>query len=175
MKFKIRPIQQDDFKKSHEFQCRYLDEENYGAFLKRVKENPDLYFGAFDGDKLIGICYGHPSKNVKSAMNLQGIAVNHNKTYLRKGIGSKLMRKFEKTAKEKGKKRISLGSSDDRKVEKFYLKHRYKPFELVAKGQNHKELERIKVDDYEAGRLKQKELRKKHNPKEVIFIFEKSI
>ena len=77
--------------------------------------------------------------------------------------------------KRKGYNQIGLGSADDLKVEHFYLKNGFQPFELVAKGENHEEYERVTINDYESGKVRQQALRKKHNAKEVIFIFEKLI
>lgn len=177
MNIKIRQIREEDYKKAHQFQCEYLDEESFEDFIERIEANPDLYFIALDNEELVGICYGHPSDKVKDAINLQGIAVNLDETkgYARKGIGSKLMIAFEKTVKQKGFDKIDVGSADDLKVEKFYLKNDFKPYQLVAKGPNHEEFERVNINDYDSGKKKQEELRKKHKPKEVIFIFEKSI
>lgn len=173
----IRPIKQKDYKKVHKFQSEYLDKESFKDFVKRVKANPDLYLVAFDGNFLVGICYGHPSDRVGGAVDLQGIAVSLDETkgYARKGIGSKLIEKFAEVAKKKGFRKIGVGSSDDSKVESFYLKNGFRPFELVAKGEDHKEFERVKIKDYKSGKIKQKALRKKHKSKEVIFIFQKPI
>ena len=57
---------------------------------------------------------------------------------------------------------ISLGSADDPKVEAFYYKNGYRPIEIVAKDKAgyEKELEK---------------LRRRHNPQEAIFIFEKRL
>jgi GNAT superfamily N-acetyltransferase len=177
MNIVIRQIGEADYKKAHQFQCEYLDEESFEDFVKRVEANPDLYLIALDNKELIGICYGHPSDKVKDAINLQGIAVNldETKNYARKGIGSKLMREFENVVKMNGFHKIDVGSADDLKVEKFYLKNGFQPYQLVAKGPSHEEFERANINDYDSGKKKQEELRKKYKPKEVIFIFEKSI
>ena len=103
-------------------------------------------------------------------MNLDG-----RKDYARRGIGSKLISHFEEAVKRKGNDQMGVGSADDLKVEHFYLKNGFKPCELVAKGANHEEYERVTINDYESGKLQQQTLRKKHNAKEVIFIFEKLI
>lgn len=168
---------EEDYKKAHQFQCEYLDKESFEDFIRRVEANPDLYLISLDNEELVGICYGHPSDKVKDAVNLQGIAVNLDemKGYARKGIGSKLMRAFEKAVKQKGFHKIDVGSADDLKVEKFYVKNGFKPYQLVAKGPNYEEFERVNINDYDSGKKKQEELRKRHKPKEVIFIFEKSI
>lgn len=173
----IRALKEKDYRRVHKFQSEYLDQESFKDFIKRVRANPHLYLVAFEGNSLVGLCYGHPSDRVKSAVNLQGIAINLDETkgYARKGIGSKLIEKFAEVAKKKGFKKIGVGSSNDLKAENFYLKNGFKPYELVAKGKSHKELERVKIKDYKSGKITQGKLRKKHKSKEVIFIFGKII
>src|SRR5690606_12250743 len=126
-------------------------------------------------EELVGICYGQPS--VESTILLQGIAVNldESKGYARKGIGSALISKFENIALLKGYKKIGVGAADDSKVENFYLKNGFNPYELVAKGLHHEEYERVMISNYEYGKKTQMELRRKYQPHEVIFIFEKII
>ena len=176
MKIAIRPIKQSDFKKVHKFQCQYVDEESYEDFLKRFNANPDLYIGAFKEEELVGICYGHPSKKVKSSINLQGIAVDLDKRGIaRKGIGSRLINHFGNISKSKGFSKLTVGSADDPKVENFYIKNGFYPVGLAAKGKNHEEYERVKINDFKTGKIKQEELRKKHNPHEVIFFFDKEV
>ncbi|MBS4218594.1 hypothetical protein KHA96_09745 [Bacillus sp. FJAT-49711] len=82
---------------------------------------------------------------------------------------------MKKTIRYLGGKKINLGSADDLKVEKFYVENGFEPYELVAKNANHEEFERVKISDYMIGKKVQEELRLKHNPDEVIFIFEKQI
>lgn len=175
MDIKIRQVREDDYEKVHQFQCKYSDKEPFEDFVERVKANPDLYLIALDNEELVGICYGRPFDGAKDNMELQGIAVDEEKGYAGKGIGSRMLREFEKTVKNRGFHKISVGSADDPKVEKFYLKNGFKPCQLVAKGPNHEELERLNINNYDSGKKKQEELRKKHEPKEVIFIFEKPI
>lgn len=45
--------------------------------------------------------------------------------------------------------------------------------ELVVKGSKLEEIERVRVNDYESGILRREELRRKYNPREVIFVLEK--
>lgn len=173
----IDVIKEGDYKRVYEFQCEYLDQESYGEFHQRIQANPDLYLGAFIEGDLAGICYGDPSERDKSCINLQGIAVSLDETkgYARKGIGSRLLKSFEEAVKQKGYKKIGVGSADDKKVESFYLKNGFLPIELVAKGQEAEEYERVKVIDYESGLHKKQDLYEKYQPFELIFIFEKNI
>jgi GNAT superfamily N-acetyltransferase len=173
----IRTIRSEDYPSAFAFQNEYLDRESYTDFIQRVEQNPDLYLAAFDEDELIGVCFGHPSKKIVAAITLQGIAVSLDvkKDYARKGIGSGLLKAFEAAVKVKGYPRIDLGAADDPKVESFYLKNEYEPYELVVYDWNYHERERVPVNGYEAGLILKKELRAKYNPKEVIFIFHKNI
>ncbi|MBS4200975.1 GNAT family N-acetyltransferase [Bacillus sp. FJAT-49732] len=177
MNIEIQTIKKENYEIAHDFQCEYLDDESFQDFSFRVECNPDLYLIAMNEQELAGVCYGHPSNRDEQAIQLQGIAVNleEEKGYARKGIGSKLIADFEKTAKRLGYKKLDLGSADDVKVEKFYLKNGFQPSELVAKNSNHEEYERVKIDDYETGKKVQEQLRMKYNPDEVIFIFQKQM
>jgi predicted N-acetyltransferase YhbS len=177
MEIELRTIMRDDYEKTYAFQCEYLDVEHFPDFVRRVENNPDLYFVAMDGNEIIGVCYGSPSKKDESVVHLQGIAVNLDraKGYARVGIGSTMVHAFESGVKKRGYKVISLGSADDPKAEAFYLKNGFKPIELVAKNLHSEELDRVPVDDYESGNARREDLRRKHNPREVIFIFEKYV
>jgi len=70
---------------------------------------------------------------------------------------------------------ISLGSADDPKVEAFYYKNGYRPIEIVAKDKAGNELERVKIDQKAGYEKEREELRRRHNPQEAIFIFEKRL
>ncbi len=175
MNIKIKPLSKKYYHEALSFQSEYLDKENFASFVKRIEQNPDLYLVALDQDNLIGVCYGRPSEKIEGAVILQGIAVNLDQTkgYARKGIGSNLIFEFEKITKNKGFSKVDVVSADDRKVEHFYLKNNYLPYELVALDSHHNEISRKKVTDYESGKRLQSELRNKHQAKEVIFIFQK--
>lgn len=177
MEKEIRLIEESDYEKAYTFQCEYLDRENFEDFMQRVKSDPDLYFVTVDGSELVGICYGSPSKRNDSVINLNGIAVNLDvtKKYARVGLGTNMMRIFETAVKKRSYYIIGVGSADDPKVEAFYLKNEFKPTELVVKGSNLEEIERVRVDDYESGILRREELRRKYNPREVIFVLEKDL
>lgn len=173
----ISKIKPNNYKGVYNFQCEYLDKESYGDFIKRVEANPDLYLVAYDENELVGVCYSEPFSKEENYISLQGIVVNLDKEkgYARRGIGSRLIESLEKIVIKKGYNKIGLGSADDKRVESFYLKNGFHPVELVAKGQDGKELERVKVSDYNSGLIKKQELYQKHKPWEVIFIFEKRV
>jgi methylase of polypeptide subunit release factors len=166
-----------DYAAVHSFQCEYLDQEDFGAFSARMQACPEMYLAAFHGEKLVGICYGQPWWKNQKVLQLQGIAVNLDETlgYARKGIGSWMLREIENIARTKRFSIVEVGSADDGKVEQFYLRNGYKPFELVAKGPSGKEYERVSVTNYETAKLIQTELRGKHDAREVIFIFGKTM
>ncbi|MBO7743621.1 GNAT family N-acetyltransferase [Paenibacillus sp. MWE-103] len=177
MEIAIRLIEESDYEQAYAFQCEYLDRETYEDFMRRVKSEPDLYFVTADGRDVVGVCYGSPSKKDEAVMNVNGIAVNLDvtKPYARVGLGTNMLLVFEKAAKQKGYKTLGVGSADDPKVEAFYLKNGYQPTELVVIGADHEQWERVRVDDYESGRLRREELRRSYNPKEVIFILAKAL
>lgn len=175
MTIDIRPIHAEDYAAAHAFQCEYLDRESYEEFNYRVEDYPDLYLGAFADGELVGVIYGQPWQRTESTALLQGIAVtlDETKQLARTGIGSRLIAAFEESVRRRGLRRIDLGAADDWKVERFYLKNGYSPYELVAMDANDDQLERLPVTDYASGKELQEQLRCKHRAKQVIFIFDK--
>lgn len=171
----IRPIQKEDHKTVYNFQCSYLDKESYESFILRINLNPELYLVALVKNEIVGICYGNPLERDKSVMNLQGIAVylDSNKYFGRMGIGSKMIKSFEKVTLKKGYKVLGLGSAEDVKVEKFYLKNNFQPIELVVKDNKYNELKRVPVNSYIEGINIKKKLYSEYNPGEIIFIYQK--
>jgi len=177
MNIEIRPITTEaDEKAVYPYQCGYSHiVEGFDDFVRRVKAAPDLYLAAFGRGVCVGICHGRPSDKAKDAIGLEIIATERpgNSDYARKGIGSRLIKEFEKAVRRRGYRWIDVGAAMG--VEGFYLKNGYRPYELVATGPNHEEYERVKVKDYESGKAKQEELLKKHKAREVIFILEKTV
>jgi len=165
----IKVLPQKDLKNFWKIQVEYLDNWSFEYLKKEHSKYPNLYIGCYEDNKLIGIAYGFIKKEI---IILQGIAVKHD--IWRKGIGSKILNFFEKQAKHTGKKIISVGSAEGF-VEKFYLKNGYEPVSIHAKGENHNLFAEKKVKNYEDGLKKREKLRKKYNPKEVIFIMDKKI
>jgi GNAT superfamily N-acetyltransferase len=174
----IRRPNSAEYPRVHAFQCEYLDQESLEAFDRKLAEATGHYLAAFDGDEVVGVCYGCQSSRDANTMALQGIAVSldTSNNYARTGIGSRLNAAFEQCARSSGYARIDLGSADDLKVERFYLKNGYVPYELVAKDADYEELTRVAVDDYASGKALQQQLRDQYrSATEVIFIFHKSL
>ncbi|MBD3921902.1 GNAT family N-acetyltransferase [Paenibacillus sp. PR3] len=173
----IRAVQANDYADVYAFQQEYLDSEPYEAFTQRVEGPSSLYFAAYQGQQLAGIIYGNPSRKSEQDYMLQGVAVNLDTRLglARQGIGSRLMQTFENAARLVGANSVSVGAADDLKVERFYLKNGFHPIELVAKSADYRELERVSIRDYEAGKQLQEQLRAKHAAREVIFIFAKAL
>lgn len=173
----INPVQAADYADVYAFQQEYLDSEPYEAFIQRVEHPSALYFAAYQGQQLAGIIYGEPSRRAEHQYLLQGVAVNLDTALglARQGIGSRLMQTFESAARLAGGHFIGVGSADDLKVEHFYLKNGFQPIELVAKSVDYRELERVSIHNYEAGKQLQEQLRAKHSAHEVIFIFDKAL
>lgn len=170
----IRPVETKDLERVREMQCAFLDAEDMDSFKRRVELDPGLYLAAWDGGKLAGICYGKLKTPPGTAV-LNGVCADLNEGYGRKGVGSALLRAFEKALRERGCKAYDAGSAPDPKVEAFYLKNGFHAVQLVAKSGDGKETTRVEVENYEQGLRKRKELHEKFGPGEVIFIFKKDI
>lgn len=169
----IRKTEFDDIKEIFDFRASYI-EMNFDEFTNYFKANKDFWFVVYDNENLLGYCLGKKAKSDSTYMVLDEIATNVDKgeKYIRKGIGTKLIKEFEKEVWSLGFKTIGFGSGDNFKTEQFYLKNSYIPIEVVVRD-NDKELERIKIADYDSGKKIQNELRSKYNFEEVNFIFEK--
>jgi len=156
------------------FQCDYLDREDEEAFRKRLAH---VYLAAFRQRELAGIIYGEPSRRVPGAFAVQGVAVDLTpaKQCARRGIGSALLRAFGREAASLGYRLLDVGAADDERVERFYLKNGFLPYELVAKGTDGLERARAPIADYREGKRLQHELRNRHEAEEVIFIFRKPL
>jgi GNAT superfamily N-acetyltransferase len=173
MKLEIRKAEEKDLLSIFSFRSTYID-MSYEEFIHRAKSNNGLWFVVYDKSKLIGYCLGLKSNNDSSYISIDEIVTNVSKSpkYKRKGIGSQLIKEFEKQVWEQGYKTIGLGCTDNFKVENFYLKNEYTPIEVVVK-RNGIDLERIKISEYKSGKEIQAELRSKYKAKGVYFVFEK--
>ncbi|RLG20624.1 hypothetical protein DRN74_05020 [Candidatus Micrarchaeota archaeon] len=130
----FRLISGKDLRNVWKLQKEYVDEKTK---LKEIKElylkYPKLFVGCYIKNKLIGICIpGIFDKEIY----VKGIAVEHN--YWKKGIGSRLLKLFEKQLKSLGKKKVTVPSADIDWVEGFYLKNRYKPIQFLIKVKREK-------------------------------------
>ena len=101
------------------------------AFFQWYAENPDLFVGIFDGEDLIGICYGMNWRRQLEYVVLEGIATLV--SYWRSGAGSQLIQFFEEQVRRRGQRGITVGVAADLKTENFYLKNGYQPTRLCAK------------------------------------------
>lgn len=173
MRLEIRKVIELDLKEIFKFRSTYIN-MNYEDFVNKAQSNSDLWFVVYDNDKLIGYCLGEKIVDDPTYVKLDEIVTNVNSDhkYKRKGIGTKLINKFEEEVWNQGYKTIGFGSGDKYETEQFYLKNNYIPIEVVA-ADNGIEFERVKIKDYKSGKLIQKDLHSKYVVKEINFIFEK--
>jgi GNAT superfamily N-acetyltransferase len=173
MNLVIRKIKQEDLRPIYDFRSSYID-MSFEQFTSYFNANSNYWFIAYDNAILLGYCLGKKGINIKTYMEIDEIATNVNQSekYVRKGIGTKLIKAFEIEVWKHGFEIIGFGSGENFKTEQFYLKNNYKPIEVVAFGDK-EELERVKINSYQEGKVIQENLNKKYNAKTVIFIFEK--
>ncbi|MCY0878751.1 MAG: GNAT family N-acetyltransferase [Firmicutes bacterium] len=172
-----RAIAPPEYTEAYLFQCQYLDLDPWSAFLARIARHPDLYLVALAGNRVVGVCYGSLSPEREGWATLEGIAVDLGtaRGYARKGIGTRLLRTFEKAVLAKGAVALGVGSAEDPGVERFYFKNGFHPVELVAKGQSREELARVAATDYREGCALRAGLKERYHAHEVIWIFEKRL
>jgi GNAT superfamily N-acetyltransferase len=99
--------------------------QTWREYLAKHRKYPDLFFGVYEEEKLIGEAFGYVRDD--GACELHSIAV-HGKRW-KKGIGRKLIKVFEKACKKYSSR---LDVSTRGKPEGFYLRVGYKPRGLLA-------------------------------------------
>lgn len=188
----IKQISKKEIKDADLFQQSVLNPNKHKRFrpfsvvYKNFLREPSLFIGAYDKNKIIGIVFGYIKKN---KILLGEMAISND--YQRKGIGKKLIYKFEQNVKKLNKKYIELGAFGS--AQKFYLNLGYTPILFVQiyknkvkknynrlnynilKETNYLDAKRlfIKVDKLD-DKLKQK-AEKDFNAYNVIYLFRKNI
>jgi GNAT superfamily N-acetyltransferase len=186
---KIKLLSEKDFDKFYKVVKDYTKEDvNYSKLKRIYGKHPSLFIACYDKSELIGEAFGFIKKE---DVVLESIAVIA--PYWRKGLGSRIIKFFEKQAKNAGKRKIKVGSGPDTKTEDFYVKNGYKPVYLSIRV-HEKKLQKTLERKYEAVRGESKgeilelliktseynpkireELKKEFKAKEVIYLFEKSL
>jgi len=195
MTIRIHQVKKEELKEYYQMQIKYLDKDDFSEFLQNVDKYKGLYLCAVDNGKIVGVVY---PGTYNGEMYLRGICVDLSKKLNDKGIGSKLIKAFEKKMAQRGLERITVGSAEEPRAENFYLKNGWQPTQLVVKKieklpSNYKEIIkkenlsedkdadgktlvlRTPVTDYESGKILRERLEKELNAKECIFILEKKL
>ncbi len=95
------------------------------------EQYPDLFLVACDGERIVGICCGYPTRDEDTGeeeMRLDVIAFYPVK-YQRKGYGTVLLQRWEDRVRARGDWIIGLGSGADG----FYLKRGYTACEYAVR------------------------------------------
>lgn len=124
---KIRPVKtKQELRQVYDMSVEYTNNhQTWREYLAKYKKFPDLFLGAWEGDKLIGEIFGF--KFVEGVITLHSIAVFG--TEWKKGIGTDLIRAFEKVASKYSPK---VNVTSGREVEDFYQRVGWKPRGLLA-------------------------------------------
>lgn len=181
----MRAVSDQDLARALEIEAEYV-----GMGIEKVSAwrnaQPEWFRGAYLDNELVGICCGVEHDG---AVILQSIAVLFD--HWRKGIGTRLLRDFEKIVfGDTDVAGISLGSADDAPTERFYLKNGYRAKSVMLtvrrdvvpppKEVPHPERVRVDgenqilyfaIDEYEPAR--RDELVALFGAKQGLFIFEK--
>lgn len=117
-----------EFSKSYDFDWPY-SKDGTKYFKKRLTKDNGIVLVAQENNKIIGYICGYvTSLSYRKPAQIAEIDNMYIlKNYRRAGIGTKLVKEFEKRAKEKGAKRIKVGAIYKNKLGKnFYLRHGFK-------------------------------------------------
>ena len=109
------------------FCTEYLPGSEPEKMKRYEKLFPEAFLAVTENDEIIGAAFGW-SRKIEfpddKSFALDGIAVRYD--YWKKGIGSRLLERFEKAAVLYGAKSVSVGSAGGY-VEKFYIDRGYIP------------------------------------------------
>jgi GNAT superfamily N-acetyltransferase len=109
---------------AEQFAREHLGESAVEELRDSVGRYPDLCFVAIEDEGgIVGLCFG--VQKAEDEAVLRGIAVRPDSR--RMGLGTALLRRFERAAQGRGATRVSLGSADVTYVEQFYLENDYHP------------------------------------------------
>ena len=89
--------------------------------LKDVYDQEATFFGAFDGDVLVGLSVldHNPVKTGVDRLNLDGLWVSQG--YRRKGIGRTLVQKAAQEARERGASKLYVSATPSENTIRFYF------------------------------------------------------
>ncbi len=184
---KIKMIPKSDLKKAFLLRKNYVGNISFSLIKKRYEKYPELFVGCYKENELIGIVFGYLKRK---EVVLDAIAVKEK--YWRKGIGSKMLKLFEKQVKKIEMNRISVGVADN--VVRFYIKNGFKPkaillkvrkdqlpkdykkfgFEIIEE-RNYKNIKKIYLKIKKFDQTMKNKIQKRFNANEAIWIFEKEI
>lgn len=124
---RIRPVKtKKELRQVYDMSVEYTNNhQTWREYLAKYKKFPDLFLGAWEGEKLIGEVFGF--RFVEGVITLHSIAVFG--TEWKKGIGTELIRAFEKVASKYSPK---INVTSGREVEDFYQRVGWKPRGLLA-------------------------------------------
>jgi ribosomal protein S18 acetylase RimI-like enzyme len=97
---------------------------SFAYIRKHYLNEPSLFLGAYDKQKLVGIAFGYRTKGT-SLLGEFAVDAAHR----RKGAGTQLLRLFEQRARKAGAKAVQLGAEE--RAEHFYLRQGYCPVLFV--------------------------------------------
>lgn len=124
------PRNREELKQMYAMSKDYTDNhQTWREFLAKYRKNPDLFLVVYEGEKLIGEACGYVKRD--GDCTLHSIAVFG--TEWNKGIGTKLIHKFEEVCKKYSPK---LEVATHGKPERFYQKVGYKLKGFLAVYEN---------------------------------------
>lgn len=123
-----------DVDAAYALKTEYLDPAPRDAWLARRARFPDRFLVAAAGERIVGVCYGWPFGEERPDQAgktlLSGVAVDD--AWTRRGIGSRLLRRFEAAAARTDSPVVTLGSAEGY-AERFYLANGYAPVGFLVR------------------------------------------
>ncbi|MEM7129055.1 MAG: GNAT family N-acetyltransferase [Chloroflexota bacterium] len=191
----IRQLSLENQNDAYQLKVEYLDDGPFEEFMAMYNKYSELFVGLFNAEELIGISFGWPLAEQfpeeKDEISLQGIVVRHD--FAAQGLGSKLLAFWEEQVAKRSERFIGVGSAPGY-VERFYLKHGYKPIQYLLYGNDLALAESLSAKGYEIVRTRMVEdtmfvnvktdryapdvrnaLCKEFDADEVIYIFQKKL
>lgn len=186
---KIGLLQKKDIAEVLKFEMEYTDsKENIEQITERFNKFPKLFAVCYENDGIVGEASGYVKLD---KIILHSISVKDG--YRNKGIGKKVLKFFEKNAKEYGDI-ISVTSEESVAIEDFYKTNYYTPKSILIQiklknvPEDYKEKSYSLINEREEGDTKflyiksdeyhpeiKKELKEEYNAFSVNIVFEKEI
>jgi len=107
----IRSLKEDELENTRQLCFQTFREDRYtmSVMQEKYQRHPSLFIGCFDEREFLGTIFGWPDyPEYPDIIVVKAIIVNE--TYRRKGIGTRLLKEFEKTAETEGFQSIVLGA-----------------------------------------------------------------
>lgn len=124
----VRPVGDTAFADVVAMHHDRIDDRDPAVLADWYDTHPDLFLGAFESESLVGFALGR----ARTATSVELVGISVDDEHQRRGIGSRLLTRFEGAAADLGYDRVSVGSAGGY-VDEFYLANGYRPESILVR------------------------------------------